>query len=166
MYLDLKKDMVDAQTDKISFSKINIRGRDLRSLIIEVNQKFPTLKYSLKVNKNGKYVCISGPGMKEVSNFVTHLFFKLEELNLPIEWEEKFDIAQEKYVVKRIRLDKNGPEFKKITKNFKSTVSSQILYIERVQNRLLWVKYNNEQQALRIKLGRPSAEKMLWHGFR
>ena len=41
-----------------------------------------------------------------------------------------------------------------------------VLRVYRIQNKLLWEKYQLEAKQLKQKLGRDSARLMLWHGTR
>jgi len=59
--------MIEAQSEKISFDKLKLRGRDLRDMIDHIHSKFESASFSLKFNKQQRYVYLSGSNIREVS---------------------------------------------------------------------------------------------------
>lgn len=66
---------------------------------------------------------------------------------------------------KKYKLDCTKDEFKHIKAEFNKHVNAEIKFIERIQNRLLWTKFEAERESLRAKFPFDPIHQ-LWHGHK
>ena len=65
---------------------------------------------------------MSGRHFREARNIVNELIIKLKEQNYPIEFQERFRMINQEFVVKRFELDNQKQEFQSIESEFKKTM--------------------------------------------
>ncbi|XP_053327586.1 protein mono-ADP-ribosyltransferase PARP14 [Spea bombifrons] len=80
-------------------------------------------------------------------------------LELPSHWDPMNDDQ-----VKTVQLSPASAEFADIQKEFAKTCNMNIIKIERIQNRGLWLGYQTKKQSIDTKNGTGNNEKRLFHG--
>ncbi|KAM3590232.1 uncharacterized protein V6R79_006267 [Siganus canaliculatus] len=121
------------------------------------------------------FVDVTGPDDTKVSvnmrarqavNQVTGLVYEVQRcesravLELPQNWEPMGD-----ELFKKIELNPNSSEYKRVAQGFHKTAQNNIVKIERVQNYYLWHAYSLRKQEIRDKNGPAHVGEMsLYHG--
>ncbi|KAM5151899.1 uncharacterized protein ACMZJ9_010183 [Mantella aurantiaca] len=124
------------------------KNEDRQSLSIDING----VKYTVIVER----LCARDPRGNTVK---IQRKSKHEKLDVPDDWAPMNNDN-----MKEVQLAAGSPEFTKVEKEFRKTCNMQIVKMERIQNRHLWINYQIKKQSIDDKNGSTNSEKQLFHG--
>ena len=99
--------------------------------------------------------------MKEVVKILK----EIEQINFPEDWVDPVQQILNQHNSELHNLDSKSKEFSVIEILLKETLTAGVVKkVEIVQNKHLWMAYQEKFQAIKNKLKKAPETKLLWHG--
>jgi len=97
-------------------------------------------------------------------NIVIELMTTAASQVFPREWQQSTIESKKGKYLDIFSVTKDSVEWKTVETAVRRTLNVKIDTIERIQNTWLWDSYSKERDKIALKNGRPTEEKLLFHG--